>query len=49
MTLYGPAVSRSIYSLAQQILGLGQYAEGSSADVFLRQLISDADALDAAR
>lgn len=49
VTLYGPAVSRSIYSLAQQILGLGQYAEGSSADVFLRQLISDADALDAAR
>lgn len=45
ITLYGPIVARSIYSLAQQVLERGQYEQGSSADQFLRQLISDADKL----
>lgn len=45
ITLYGPTVWRSIYTLAQQVLGLGQYAEGSEADQFLKQLISDADSI----
>lgn len=45
ITLYGPTVWRSIYTLAQQVLELGQYAEGSEADQFLRQLISDADSI----
>lgn len=45
ITLYGPTVWRSIYTLAQQVLALGQYAEGSEADQFLRQLISDADSI----
>lgn len=48
VTIYGPAVYRSIYNLAQQILNLGQYPAGSSADQFLRKLISDADAYEAA-
>ena len=43
ITLYGPTVWRSIYSLAQQVLNNGQYPQGSSADQFLRQLITDAD------
>lgn len=47
ITLYGPTVYRSIYNLAKQLLNLGQYAEGSSADLFLKQLISDADAANA--
>ena len=42
--LYGPAVWRSIYTLSEQVLALGQYEEGSDADVFLKKLISDADA-----
>lgn len=44
VTVYGPTVWRSIYNLAKQILELGQYREGSSADIFLKGLISDADA-----
>ena len=44
--VYGPTVWRSIYHLAQQILNLGQYREGSSADLFLKKLISDADAVE---
>lgn len=44
-TLYGPVVARSIYNLAKQILDMGMYAPDSSADVFLRKLISDADAV----
>ena len=43
VTIYGPTVWKSIYSLAQQVLNNGQYPQGSSADQFLRQLISDAD------
>lgn len=45
-TIYGPVVARSIYSLAQQLLDLGTYKAGSEADVFLRKLIADADALE---
>lgn len=44
ITLYGPVVARSIYSLAQQLLQMGTYPQGSDADLFLRQLISDGDA-----
>lgn len=43
--IYGPVVARSIYALANQILNTGTYEVGSAADTFLRQLISDADAL----
>lgn len=47
ITIYGPAVAKSIYSLAQQVLAGGQYEPGSSADAFLRQLITDADSVSA--
>lgn len=43
ITLYGPTVWRSIYSLAQQVITSGQYSQGSEADQFLRKLVSDAD------
>lgn len=43
VVVYGPVVWRSIYTLAQQVLNSGQYEQGSSADQFLRKLISDAD------
>lgn len=39
---YGPPVSRSIYTLAQQVLASGQFAAGSDADAFLKKLIQDA-------
>lgn len=42
ITIYGPVMARSIYSLAEQVLNMGTYAQGSDADAFLRQLISDA-------
>ncbi len=45
VTLYGPVVARSIYSLAEQVLKVGSYPQGSAADAFLRKLIADADAL----
>ncbi len=44
MVVYGPQNARSIYGLAKQVIDAGLYSEGSSSDVFLRQLISDADA-----
>lgn len=44
-TIYGPVVARSIYSLSQQILDMGTYPVGSDADVFLRKIITDADAI----
>lgn len=44
ITIYGPVVSKSIYSLAEQLLELGTYEEGSSSDKFLRNLIKKADA-----
>lgn len=43
ITLYGPAVWKSIYSLANQVLAGGQYEKDSSADLFLKKLIEDAD------
>lgn len=43
VTLYGPTVWKSIYSLANQVLSSGQYEKNSSADLFLRKLIEDAD------
>lgn len=43
ITLYGPPVARSIYSLAEQLLDMGAYPEESDAQGFLRQLIRDAD------
>lgn len=42
ITLYGPIVYKNIYSIAQQVISSGQYKKGSSADVFLRKIISDA-------
>jgi len=45
ITLYGPIVSKSIYSLAQQLIASGQYEQDSGADQFLRKLISDADSV----
>lgn len=42
ITIYGPAMARSIYSLAEQVLNMGTYPQGSDADTFLRKLISDA-------
>lgn len=41
--IYGPAVAKSIYSLAQQLLANGSYLPESSAYEFLQQLVSDAD------
>jgi beta-N-acetylglucosaminidase len=41
-TVYGPIMARSIYSLAEQVLGMGTYAEGSDAWNFLKQIINDA-------
>lgn len=46
ITLYGPAMARSIYSLAEQVLNAGTYQQGTAADAFLRKLIADADALE---
>lgn len=45
VVIYGPAVAKSIYDLAKQVLDAKIYEEGSSADLFLKQLISDSDAL----
>ena len=42
ITIYGPAMAKSIYALAEQVLNMGTYASGSEADAFLRKLISDA-------
>lgn len=43
ITVYGPVVARSIYSLADQLLKGGSYAEGTEISNFLKKLISDAD------
>lgn len=43
VTLYGPPVARSIYSLAEQLLERGSYEQGSAAYEFLVKLINDAD------
>ena len=44
IVLYGPQNGKSIYALAKQVLETNIYAEGSSAELFLKQLIADADA-----
>ena len=44
--LYGPPVSKSIYTLAGQAIDAGFYSPDSPADLFLRQLIEDADKLE---
>ncbi|MCQ2538808.1 MAG: hypothetical protein MJ114_00010 [Acetatifactor sp.] len=49
VTLYGPAVARNIYQLADRFLQMGLYQEGSSAYNFLVQLKQDADALEEAK
>lgn len=45
VVVYGPVVAKSIYSLANQLLKSGSYAEGTEINRFLKKLISDADAL----
>ncbi len=42
VTLYGPPVAKSIYSLAEQLLERGSYEPGSATYEFLVKLISDA-------
>ena len=42
--VYGPVMSRSIYQLAEQLLEVNAYEEGSTAHAFLKQLIADGDA-----
>lgn len=42
-TFYGPVVSKSMYSLAKQILDMGTYKPGTSAYDFLIKLVNDAD------
>lgn len=44
ITVYGPVVAKSIYSLADQLLKGGSYAEGSDVYQFLKKLMNDADA-----
>lgn len=41
--VYGPVMYRSIYQLAEQALGMNLYEEGSPAQLFLQQLITDGD------
>lgn len=43
ITLYGPPVAKSIYSLAEQLLERGSYEQGTGAYEFLVKLINDAD------
>lgn len=43
ITIYGPTVARSIYSLAEQVLEMGTYEEGSDAYDFLKEIIEKAD------
>ena len=43
ITIYGPTVAKNIYSLAEQLLQIKIYEEGSDADLYLRKLIQDAD------
>ena len=39
---YGPPVSRSIYTVANQVLQAGQFPVSSEGDAFIRRLIEDA-------
>ena len=43
VTIYGPPASNNIYNLAARQINSGAYPAGSSADTFLRKIISDAD------
>lgn len=43
ITIYGPTVAKNIYYLAEQLLQMKIYEEGSDADLYLRKLIQDAD------
>ena len=43
VTLYGPPVAKSIYSLAEQLLERGSYEQGSATYEFLVKLINDAE------
>lgn len=43
ITIYGPTVAKNIYSLAEQLLQMKIYEEGSDANLYLRKLIQDAD------
>lgn len=40
--LYGPIVSRSMVSVAEQILSAGTYAKDSPEDIYLREILEDA-------
>ena len=42
-TFHGPIAYRSSYNLANQVIASGQYEVASSADIFLKQIIADAD------
>lgn len=46
VTLYGPPVANSIYALAQRLIGMNYYTAGSAQDLYIRQIVSDADALE---
>ena len=41
-TIYGPVVSRSMVTLAEQILKAGTYEKGSAEDTYLRELLQNA-------
>ena len=43
---YGPPVSKNIYELAEYLIQIRYYPEGSEADTFLRKLINDANELE---
>ncbi len=43
VVVYGPIMYRSIYQLAEQALGMNIYEEGSAAQLFLKQIITDGD------
>jgi beta-N-acetylglucosaminidase len=42
ITVYGPVMARSMYSLAEQVLGMGTYSEGSDAYNFLKNIVDNA-------
>ncbi len=46
--IYGPTLSRNLYDLTKQLLNMNYYAEGSTEDAFLKQVVSDGDAASAA-
>ena len=43
--IYGPPVGRNLYQLAEQVLSLGTYEDGSPQKEYLEKVISDADAI----